>query len=110
MANPPVQYTIDEEINLVGGIYRNYKSGIYKGPAGKKMCNVLIGTGINAKIRTIRLSSIGKLIQPNSTTLTPRHSATVTIDREELEGILKEMENLKICTNQLEAKLKSLSR
>ena len=111
MADPPVQYAIDEEVNLVGGIYRNYKRGIYKGPAGKTMCNVLIGTGRNAKVRTIRLTSIGKRIQPNATsTSTTGRSATVTIDRDELEGLLSEMENLKICTSQLEAKLKRLSR
>ena len=70
MANPSVVYTVGEEVAVVKGIYKRYKTAIYKGDYGDKMCSVTFGSGAASFTRNIRKTSIAKKATPNAATST----------------------------------------
>ena len=72
-----MEYQAGEEVAIVKGLYKRYKTGTYRGPYGTKMCSVKV----NGVVKNIRLSSIKKL--PPSPNAAEEGSTTITINRAE---------------------------
>ena len=111
MMEDTVKYHVNEEINIIGGIYKRYKRGIYKGEYGEKMCSVQMKSGNGTFIRNIRLTSIAKRpINCSNQGLNEQklEADDITISKEEYQKLLNDMEGLKVCINELESTLKRL--
>lgn len=82
---------------LVGGVYRRYKTAVYLGDVGEKMCQVKIGSS-DTFIRNIRKTSIAKAPTPTPTTSSTSagRKETVTIDKQTLENLINDVEQLKL--------------
>ena len=101
------EYRSGEEVALVSGIYKSWKTCIYQKEHGKKMCTVKLGSKGEGPVRNVRLTSIAK-IESNATP-TPSTSQggeqTVVLDKQTYENLIKEVENLKLSVDGLQSTL-----
>ena len=107
MSKAAVKYALNEEVDIVGGIYKRHRRAVYKGDSGKTMCYVEIGTGSSATTKHIRLTSIAKRREDPMTNNT---TGDITIPRAEYDKMLKDMESLKLCINELDSTLQRFKR
>lgn len=94
-----VRYTENEEVRIVGGKYKQFKTAIFKKYTGRLSCVVEQKDVASPCLWTLRLTSIKKINEK---------STKILVDKKSYESLLEDLNVMKKLLNQIDVKLQNL--